>query len=149
MFEELFNLLCRLGLGPAARPACDLVADLTGEAMTLQQLQQEIRSVLRPHGCAHRVGVVISALAELGLAGFVASTAAQGEDSGSAASKRTPRPGTSPIDGSVLLAEAEHMISIDLNAVRRVPDSARGWLDIDGGIYFDVRQHGAGSDSKG
>jgi hypothetical protein len=32
--------------------------------------------------------------------------------------------------------------------VRTVHETARGWLDIDGGIYFDVRQHAAETDSE-
>lgn len=148
MFEELFNLLCRLGLGPAARPVCDLVADLVGEVMTLQQLQQEIRNVLRPHGRSHRTDAVISALVELGLAaGASPSASAEDEDSDAAVAKPSPPPGASPICDSALLAGAGNIISIDLHAVRRVPESARGWLDIDGGIYFDVRQHLTGSGS--
>ena len=148
MFEELFNLLCQLGLGPAARPVCDLLADLTGEAMTLQQLQQEIRTVLRPHGRVQRAGTVIAALVELGLAGFVPAADDETEDSAAAATKRVAPPGTSPIEDSVLLSGAESTIVVDLHAIRRVHGMARGWLDIDGGIYFDVRQHGAGSDSE-
>jgi hypothetical protein len=148
VFEELFNLLCRLGLGPAARPACDLIADLTGETMTLQQLLQEIRNVLRQHGRAHRTGAVISALVELGLAGFAPSASEENEDSGVAVAKPAPPPGTSVMDDSLLLAGAENTIVVDLRAVRRIHETARGWLDIDGGIYFDVRQHGAGSDSE-
>jgi len=147
VFEELFNLLCRLGLGPAARPVCDLIADLTGESMTLQQLRQEIGNVLRLHGRVQRCGVVVSALVELGLAGAVPSAGAENENSGAAAAKRAS-PGTSVIGDSVLLADGENSIVIDPRAVRRIHENARGWLDIDGGIYFDVSQHGAGSDSE-
>ena len=148
MFEELFQLLCRLGLGPAARPVCDLMADLTGESMTLQQLHQEIRNVLRPHGRVKRTGVVISALVELGLAAHAPAAANdENEDSAAAAAKPAP-PGTSVIGDSELVAGEQNTIVVDLRAVRRIHEMARDWLDIDGGIYFDVRQHGAGSDSE-
>ncbi len=72
VFEELFNLLCHLGLGPAAKPVCELIAQLAGETMSLQQLKQEIRGVLAHHGRARLTGTVVSALIELGLAGFAA-----------------------------------------------------------------------------
>ena len=146
MFEELFHLLCHLGLGPAARPACDLIAQLTGETMSLQHLQQEIRNVLTHHGRAHLTGTVISALVELGLAGFSAS----GDDAneGAAAAARAPKPGSSPISDSVLLADASNSIAANPHAMNAVHETARGWLDIDGGIYVDVGQHCAGSDSE-
>jgi hypothetical protein len=149
VFEELFNLLCHLGLGPAAKPACDLIARLAGETMSLQHLQQEIRNVLTHHGRARLTGTVVSALVELGLAGFSAgSDDEENEDAGAAAMKRSARPGSSPISDSVLLSGAGNFIAVNPHAVKPVRDTARGWLDIDGGIYFDVRQHGAGSDSE-
>ena len=148
MFEELFHLLCQLGLGPAARPVCELLADLTGETMTLQQLHQEVRSVLRPHGRIHRTGVVISALVELGLAGAIPTASEDNEDSDAAAATQAPPPGTSVVGDSVLAAGEGNTIVVDPRAVRRIHELARDWLDIDGGIYFDVRQHVAGSDSE-
>ena len=149
MFEELFNLLCRLGLGPAATPVCGLIAKLAGETMSLQHLQQEIRNVLTHHGRARLTGTVVSALVELGLAGFSAPPDDEpNEDAGAAAKKHTVRPGSSPISDSVLLADTGAAISVNPRATKAVHDTARGWLDIDGGIYFDVRQHCAGSDSE-
>jgi hypothetical protein len=139
VFEELFHLLCQLGLGPAAKPACDLIAQLAGETMSLQHLQQEIRNVLTHHGRAHLTGSVISALIELGMAGFAA--AADDADEGAAAVSRAPKPGSSPISDSVLLADAGSPIVVNPHAVRAGRDTARGWLDIDGGICIDVRQH--------
>ena len=146
MFEELFNLLRRLGLGPAAKPVCDLIARLAGETMSLQQLQQEIRDVLTHHGRAHLAPIVISTLVELGLAGFVPT--GDDENEAAAAVTHVPRHGSSPISDSVLLAEAANAIAVNPRSTKAVHDTARGWLDIDGGIYFDVRQHGAGSDSE-
>jgi hypothetical protein len=116
--------------------------------MSLQQLQQEVRNVLEQHGRANRTGAVIAALVELGLAGFAASSIEDNEDSGAAAAKAVQAPGTSVMGDSVLLADAENTISIDPRALRPIHETARGWLDIDGGIYFDVGQHGAGSDSE-
>ena len=149
MFEELFNLLCKLGLGPAARPACDLLARLAGESMTLRHLRQEIRNVLLDHGRAHLTGTVLSALVELGLADLSSAVADESnEDAGAAADARTRRAGYSQITDSLLLADSGDAIAIDPRAVRSVRETTRGWLDIDGGIYIDVRQHGAGSDSE-
>jgi hypothetical protein len=149
VFEELFNLLCHLGLGPAAKPVCDLIARLAGETMSLQQLQQEIRNVLTHHGRTHLAGMVISTLVELGLAGFSAASLDENEDAGAAAAMRGMRPGSSPISDSVLLADSGNLISVNPHAGKAaVHATARGWLDIDSGIYFDVRQHGAGSDSE-
>jgi hypothetical protein len=147
VFEELFNLLCRLGLGPAAKPACDLIARLAGETMSLQHLQQEIRNVLTHHGRAPLTATVISALVELGLAGFAARAEEANEDSGAAVT-HVPQIGCSPISDSVLLADTTNPIAVNVHAMKAVHDTARGWLDIDGGIYFDVGQHGAGSDSE-
>jgi hypothetical protein len=152
MFEALYNLLCELGLGPAARPLCDLVGDLTGESMSLPQLQQEILSVLRLHGCDSRADEVIGALVQFGFAGI--SRVSRGGDAenenasaaGALAEHNTP--GASEIGDSAVLASSEHTIVAEPRAARVVHDTARGWLDIDGGIYFDVRQHGAGSDSE-
>ena len=70
MFEELYHLLSQLGLGAAARPICDLIADLIGESMSLQLLQQEILTVLHRHGGTNRADAVISAMVELGFAGL-------------------------------------------------------------------------------
>ncbi len=148
MFEELFNLLCRLGLGPAAKPACDLIARLAGESMSLRHLQQEIRNVLTHHGRAHLTGTVISTLVELGLAGFVPTAEDGTEDAAAAAATHVPRPGSSPISDSLLLADSGNAIAVNPRLRNAVHDTARGWLDIDGGIYFDVLQHGAGSDSE-
>ena len=149
MFEELLNLLCHLGLGPAAKPVCDLIVQLAGETMSLHQLQQEIRNVLAHHGRAHLTDTVVSALVEVGLAGYASgSDGESNEDAGATASKRVVRPGCSPISDSVLLADTGNAITVNLQAMKSVRDTARGWLDIDGGIYVDVGQHGAGSDSE-
>ena len=149
MFEELFNLLCHLGLGPAAKPVCDLIARLAGETMSLQQLQQEIRNVLTHHGRAHLTGTVVSTLVELGLAGYASASDDEGnEDADAAAAMRAVQPGSSPISDSVLLTDTGNPIAVNPRAMQAVHDTARGWLDIDGGIYFDVGQHGAGSDSE-
>ena len=148
VFEELFNLLCHLGLGPAAKPVCDLIARLAGETMSLQHLQQEIRNVLTHHGRAHLTATVISTLVELGLAGFSSTAEDANEDSGAAAVTHVPQTGSSPISDSVLLADTANPIAVNPRAMKAVHERARGWLDIDGGIYFDVRQHGAGSDSE-
>jgi hypothetical protein len=148
VFEELLNLLCRLGLGPAAKPACDLIARLAGETMSLQQLQQEIRNVLTHHGRAHLTATVVSTLVELGLAGYAQGSDEENEDTAAAAALRAARTGSSPISDSVLLTDTGNSIAVNPRATRAIHDTARGWLDIDGGIYFDVRQHGAGSDSE-
>lgn len=149
MLEELFNLLCHLGLGPAAKPVCELIAQLAGETMSLPLLQQEIRGVLAHHGRAHLTGTVISALVELDLAAFAAaSDDAMNEDAGAAAEARNVRPGCSPIGDSVLLTDADDSIAVRPRALQAIHDTARGWLDIDSGIYFDVSEHGAGSDSE-
>ena len=148
MFEELLNLLCRLGLGPAANPACDLLARLAGETMSLQHLRQEIRNVLTHHGRAHLTGTVVSVLVELGLAGLSSADAEANEGSGAADNTHATRAGYSPISDSVLLADAGVAIAINPKAVRSTRANARGWLDIDGGIYVDVGQHGAESDSE-
>jgi hypothetical protein len=147
VFEELFNLLCHLGLGPAARPVCDLIAKLAGETMSLQHLQQEIRNVLTHHGRGRLTATVVSALVELGLAGFSAgSDDEENEDAGAAAAAHAARSGCSPFSDSFLLADTGNAISV--KPMKPVHATARGWLDIDSGIYFDVRQHGAGSDSE-
>ena len=149
MFEELFNLLCRLGLGPGAKPVCDLIARLAGETMTLHQLQQEIRNVLAHHGRGRLTGTVVSALVELGLAGTAPGADEEHtEDAGAAAAKRAGCTGSSPISDSLLVTDADNSISVKPRAMKALHATARGWLDIDGGIYFDVRQHGAGSDSE-
>jgi len=149
VFEELLNLLCHLGLGPAAKPVCDLIVQLAGETMTLQQLHQEIRDVLAHHGRTHLAGTVVSALVELGLAGYAAGSGDEAnEDAGAAAATRAVRPGSSPFSDSVLLTNTGNEIAVNPQAVKAVHNIARGWLDIDGGIYFDVGQHGAGSDSE-
>jgi len=149
VFEELFNLLCRLGLGPGAKPVCDLIARLAGETMTLQQLQQEIRNVLAHHGRGRLTGTVVSALVELGLAGTAPGTDEEHtEDAGAAAAKHAACTGSSPISDSLLVTDADNSISVKPRAMKALHATARGWLDIDGGIYFDVRQHGAGSDSE-
>lgn len=149
MFEELFNLLRHLGLGPAAKPVCDLLARLAGETMTLQQLQQEIRNVLSHHGRGRLTGTVISALVELGLAGYTGSSEDEpNEDAGAAAEKRVARLGSSPMSDSFLLVDTGNSISVNPRVKKAIHETARGWLDIDGGIYFAVGQHGAGSDSE-
>jgi hypothetical protein len=146
VFEELFHLLCQLGLGPAAEPVCDLIAQLAGETMSLQHLQQEIRNVLTHHGRAHLTGSVIAALVELGMAGF--GPTADDADGGAAAVPRAPKPGSSPISDSALLADTDNSIVVNPHAVRAARDTARGWLDIDGGICIDVGQHCTGSDPE-
>ena len=152
VFEELFNLLCHLGLGPAAKPVCELIARLAGETMSLEQLKQEIRSVLAHHGRARLTGTVVSALIEVGLAGFAAVVDEDddelNEDEGGAAVTRAVPPGSSPFSDSALLVDAGNAIAVNPHAMKAIHETARGWLDIDGGIYFDVRQHGAGSDPE-
>lgn len=150
MFEELFNLLCHLGLGPAAKPVCELIAQLAGETMSLEQLKQEIRSVLAHHGRARLTGTVVSALIDVGLAGFAAvlDEDEMNEDEGGAAVTRAVPPGSSPFSDSALLVDAGDVIAVNPRAMKAIHETARGWLDIDGGIYFDVGQHGAGSDSE-
>jgi hypothetical protein len=92
---------------------------------------------------------VISALVELGLAGVaVAPDDGTNENAGAAAVTRTAQLGSSPISDSVLLTDADDAIAVRPRAMKALHDTARGWLDIDSGIYFDVRQHGAGSDSE-
>ena len=145
MFEELFNLLRHLGLGPAAQPVCDLIARLAGETMSLGHLRQEIGNVLAHHGRAHLTATVVSTLVELGLAGFT-STEDGTEDA--AAPTHVPKTGSSPISDSVLFADASNEIAVNRQSMKAVHDTARGWLDIDGGICIDVGQHGAGSDSE-
>jgi hypothetical protein len=143
MIEELYHLLSQLGLGAAARPLCDLVAGLAGESMTVRQLQEEIRTVLNRYGSANRAEIVISALVELGLAGLSVPDTGENEAVGAAA-----RPGCSAIGDSAVLGGAAKNILVGRRAPREIHETARGWLDIDGGIYFDVRQHGEGSDSE-
>jgi hypothetical protein len=144
VFEMLYQLLSQLGLGAAAQPLCQLIADLEGESMTVRQLQQEICSVLRKHGVADRSEAVISALVELGFAGLSVPVAAENEDAGEAA-----KPGISPRDDSRLLrGGSSDIVATPRAASTRIHEIARDWLDIDSGIYVDVRQHGAGSDSE-
>jgi hypothetical protein len=149
MFQELFNLLCHLGLGPAATPVCELIAQLAGESMSLQQLKQEIRSVLAQHGRARLTATVVSTLVELGIAGFAADFEDESnEDASAAAVPGVRQLGNSPISDSSLLKDTGSAIYVNPRAVKAVHETARGWLDIDGGIYVDVSQHGAGSDSE-
>jgi hypothetical protein len=149
LFEELYHLLSQLGLGVAARPLGDLIAELAGESMPVKQLQQEIFNVLNLHGRADRVDAVISALVEHGFAGLSRASAAghsgagQNQTAGAAA-----RPGFSAVGDSAVLGGPADPIVAAPRASREIHETARGWLDIDGGIYFDVRQHGAGSDSE-
>jgi hypothetical protein len=155
MFEELFHLLTRLGVGAASRPVCDLVADLTGESMSLQQLQQEIRNVLRLHGCDDRVGSVIAALVQMGFATATTCVSESVSDvtndfaeNTEAASAAAAPFGASPISDSAVLEGKEFIVVVETRAPPDIHETARGWLDIDSGIYVDVRQHGAGSDSE-
>jgi hypothetical protein len=140
MFEELYHLLRQLGLGAAARPICDLVAELIGESMSLQLLQQEIFTVLRRHGGANCADAVISVMVEIGFAGLSRAETDQSPNKGVAAAAATT------MCTSALLATTTNSIVAEPRATRTIHDTARGWLDIDGGIYFDVRQHGAGSE---
>ncbi len=142
VYEELYDLMCELGLGAAARPLCDLIADLAGESMSLPLLQQEIRSVLHVHGGAACVDEIIAHLVTHGFADFYRKHGVNNEGEGAAA------PRGSSIRDSDLLRSAAHTIVVDPDAVRTLHETARGWLDIDGGIYFDVRQHAAGTDSE-
>jgi len=144
MYEELFHLLSQLGLGAAARALCDLISDLTGESMSLQQLQQEVRNVLKRHGGGDCVDAVVSALVELGFVGR--AHADLGENEGAGAAARGP--GTAAFSDSAMLARSADGIVANPHATREIHETARGWLDIDGGIYFDVRQHGAGFDPE-
>ena len=146
MFEVLYQLLGQLGLGAATQPLCELIVDLEGESMTVRQLQQEIRSVLRRHGIEDHSGAVISALVELGFAGLSEAPVSGNEDAGEAA-----RPGVSPQNDSKLLRDGSSSGSIVATpraGTHEIHEIAREWLDIDSGIYFDVRQHDAGSDSE-
>jgi hypothetical protein len=140
MFKELYHLLSQLGLGSAARPICDLVADLVGESMSLQLLQQEILTVLHRHGGANCADAVISAMVELGFAGLTRTDVDQSPNEGVAAA------GAASMTGSALLATTTNSIVAEPRSTRAIHETARGWLDIDSGIYFDVRQHGAGSE---
>ena len=144
MFEDLFILLNRLGLGAAARPLCDLVADLVGESMSLQQLEQEIRNVLQRYDRGIRASAVITALVQLGFAGL---STPHGEDHDGAPASAIA-PGFSPVSDSAILSGDVATIVAEPRAKPVLQEMARGWLDIDGGIYFDVRQHGAGSDPE-
>jgi hypothetical protein len=145
VFEVLYQLLGQLGLGAATRPLCELITDLEGESMTVRQLQQEIRSVLRRHGVADRSEVVIAALVELGFAGLSEAQVARNEDTGEAA-----QPGVSPRGDSKMLrsGESSDIIATPRASTDAIHEIARDWLDIDSGIYVDVRQHDAGSDSE-
>jgi hypothetical protein len=139
MFEELYHLLNQLGLGAAARPVCDLVADLMGESMSLQLLQQEILTVLHRHGGAHSADAVLSALVELGFAGLSRAHTDQSTNEGVASAEAA-------MSSSALLATTTNSIVAQPRASRAIHETARAWLDIDSGIYFDVRQHVAGSE---
>jgi hypothetical protein len=111
--------------------------------MTLQHLYQEIHNVLKLHGASNRTDTVISAMADLGLIGIPKFVDDSNESAGAAAA-----PGTSSRRASALLAGTPNVIAVSRALPKDMPETARGWLDIDGGIYFDVRQHGAGSDSE-
>lgn len=149
MFEVLYQLLGQLGLGAAARSVCDLISSLEGESMTVRQLQQEIRSVLRHHGVKDRSEAVISALVELGFAGLSEAESTHNEDSGEAA-----KPGGSPRGDSSLFRSGRRagksidIVAIPRTATHEIHEIARDWLDIDSGIYVDVGQYDAGSDSE-
>ena len=149
MLEELFSLLRRLGLGPASKPVCDLIVQLAGESMSLQFLQQEIHNVLAQYGRTHLSETVVSALVQLGLAGFSAGfDGERNEGEGVAAAAYAPRRGRSPISDSTLLTDAADAIAARPRTTKAVHEAARDWLDIDGGIYVDVRQHDLESDSE-
>ena len=145
MFEELFHLLRQLGFGAAARPICDLIADLMGESMSLQLLRQEIVNVLHRHAGANRADAVISAMVELGFAGLSRANADQSTNEGVGAAGAAFVRDSAVLGHSALLATTTNLIVAEPRATRAIHETARGWLDIDGGIYFDVRQHGAGS----
>jgi hypothetical protein len=140
MFDELYQLLSQLGLGAATRPLCELLSRLTGEIMTLQHLYHEIHNVLKLHGAASRTDTVISAMADLGLIGFPKVVDESNESAGAAA----PASGAAPLRHSALLAPAQNAIVVNRPLPKEIHENARGWLDIDGGIYFDVRQHASG-----
>jgi hypothetical protein len=144
MYEELHDLLCELGLGAAARPLCDLIADLVDESLSLSQIQQEIRTVLHLHGSEACPDEIIAHLVTQGFAGvyYKGDDARDNEGAGAAA------PRGSATRDSELLRSASHTIVVDPLAVRALHETARGWLDIYGGIYFDDRQHAAGTDSE-
>jgi hypothetical protein len=145
MFDELFHLLRQLGFGAAARPICDLIADLMGESMSLQLLHQEILNVLQRHGGANCADAVISAMVELGFAGLSRADADQSTNEGVAAAGTASVRDSAVLGHAPLLATTTNFIVAEPRATRAIHETARGWLDIDGGIYFDVRQHGAGS----
>lgn len=146
MFEELFHLLSQLGLGAAARPVCDLIADLTGETLSLQLLRQEILNVLHRHGGANCAEAVISAMVELGFAGLSRADTDQSTNEGVNATGSTAVRDSVVLGSHAVLATTTNCIVAEPRATRSIHETARGWLDIDSGIYFDVRQHGVGSE---
>ena len=143
MFDELFHLLSQLGLGTAARPLCDLIIRLAGESMTLHQFHQEIQTVLSRHGSTDSAEAVIALLVEAGVAGL-----SRAEREEKAEEAESPSPGCSRFEGSDMLADEEGGIVVVPRAGCETHETARRWLDIDSGIYFDVRQHGAGFDPE-
>ena len=144
MYEELYDLLCELGLGAAAQPLCDFIADLVGESLSVSQLHQEIRNVLHAHGGQGCADDIVAHLVAQGFAELRGKDddAFDNEGAGAAAQR-----GSATRD-SEILGDPSHTIVVDPSALRAVHETARGWLDIDGGIYFDVRQHAAGTDSE-
>jgi hypothetical protein len=145
VFEVLYQLLGQLGLGAAAQPLCELIVELEGESMTVRQLQQEIRSVLRRCGVEDCSDTVISALVELGFAGLSLPESVSNEDAGEAA-----KPGVSPRRDSELLrsGKSSDIIATPRSGTHEIHEIAKDWLDIDSGIYVDVGQHDAGSDPE-
>jgi hypothetical protein len=78
--DELRNLLSQLGLGAAADPIYEMITDLDGENLTVRQLEQSIRQILRLHGFEPCADAVISALGEVGFGGLQPRHARDGHD---------------------------------------------------------------------
>ncbi len=129
-------------LARAARPLCDLFTDLAGEPMSLPLLQQEIRT-----SCALTSGerLVDEVIARLIAHGFRRSFPQEPRRRGRGRGSRPRRSGFAKARCS---AARFTRIVVEPCARRVVHETARGWLDIDGGIYVDVRQHAAGTDSE-
>ena len=142
--DELFHLLSQLRVGAAARPICELIIDMTGESIPLQQMEQEIRTILSLHGASACADAVIAALAEIGFAGLSAAPTNDSDCTQAA----THGGGASIHRESVVLAEASAQISAQPLVEPIFDEAAKSWLDIDGGICVEVGQHGTRTDSE-
>lgn|GEM_PF-2485220 len=139
--NELLHLFAQLGLGAAAQDVCDLLTELAGETMTLHQFEQEIRNVLRLHHAEHCTEAVLGALGEIGF-----TTVAEGGSDNERAAEAL-KPGHSPVCDSSVFATGCSAIVAEPRTSEEYHPTAVGWLDIDGGIHVDVRQHGAEPES--